>query len=118
MDNRRLMLLLVGLLSLAPGAWCILFATAWLPRLMTLGQPGGIPSEVYLRVFDIALRIHAVAALLTLGLGIGFLLVVFRTARVPPDKKPIWAALLIVGNIVAFPVFWYFYVWRKQPVAA
>jgi hypothetical protein len=34
----------------------------------------------------------------------------FKTNRVPKDKKALWAAVIFLGNMVAIPVFWYLYV--------
>ena len=37
----------------------------------------------------------------------------FKTDRVGQDKKALWAVVLLLGNIVAMPVFWYLYIWKK-----
>ena len=36
----------------------------------------------------------------------------FRTDRVPKDKRALWAAVLFLGNMISMPVFWYLYVWK------
>jgi hypothetical protein len=42
---------------------------------------------------------------------------VFKTDRVPQDKKALWAVVLFLGNIVAMPIYWYLYIWSKpKPV--
>jgi hypothetical protein len=38
---------------------------------------------------------------------------VFRTDRVPADKKALWAVVLFLGNFFAMPFYWYFYIWPK-----
>jgi hypothetical protein len=36
---------------------------------------------------------------------------VFKTDRVPQDKKSLWAVVLFLGNVVAMPIYWYLYIW-------
>jgi hypothetical protein len=36
----------------------------------------------------------------------------FKTDRVPQDKKTLWAVVLFCGNLFAMPVFWYLYLWK------
>ena len=45
-----------------------------------------------------------------------YIVYLFRTDRVPQDKKALWAVVLFLGNTFAFPVFWYLYIW-KEPAA-
>ena len=37
----------------------------------------------------------------------------FKTDRVPQDKKTLWAVVLFCGNLFAMPVFWYLYLWKE-----
>jgi hypothetical protein len=45
-----------------------------------------------------------------------YIVYLFRTDRIAQDKKALWAIVLFFGNIIAFPVFWYLYIW-KEPAA-
>ncbi len=46
------------------------------------------------------------------ALVIAYIVYVFKTRHVPAEKKALWAAVLLFGNIIAMPVFWFLYVWR------
>jgi hypothetical protein len=48
------------------------------------------------------------------GLIAFYIVFLFKTDRVPQDKKALWAAVIFLGNMVAMPVFFYFYVWPEQ----
>ncbi len=38
---------------------------------------------------------------------------IFKTEAVPQDKKALWAVVIFCGNMVAMPVYWYLYIWKK-----
>jgi len=45
-----------------------------------------------------------------------YIWMLFKTDRVPQDKKALWAVVLFLGNTFAMPVFWFLYIWREpQP---
>ncbi len=58
--------------------------------------------------------IYAVIIILILTFGIH----VFRSNNVPVEKRKLWLAVLIFGNIVAFPVYWYLYVYKTHSMTA
>lgn len=47
------------------------------------------------------------------GAFIIYLLNVLRNKRIPKDNKHLWIALLIFGNLLIYPVYWYLYIWRE-----
>lgn len=47
-----------------------------------------------------------------IGLVVSYITYLFKTDHVPPAYKRVWAVALIVGNMAAMPVFWFFFVWR------
>jgi hypothetical protein len=57
---------------------------------------------------------HIGTILLTFVLTAFYVVFLFRTDRVPNDKKALWAAVLLLGAMVSMPVFWYFYVRPKN----
>ncbi len=52
------------------------------------------------------------------GLLIFYIVHVYRGKKVKKDQRHLWAALLLFGNLVVYPVYWYLYVWqkRKKPI--
>ncbi|MCB8939912.1 MAG: hypothetical protein H6655_15990 [Ardenticatenaceae bacterium] len=41
-----------------------------------------------------------------------YLAYLHKTNHVSTKERPFWTLALIVGNIVAMPIFWYRYVWQ------
>jgi hypothetical protein len=88
---------IAGLLALAP---IVLFIAAFMA-----------PNDV----------LWAVAGSL-IGLGwfstIVFAVYAARTRNVPDSKRWLWFALILIGNAVVLPFFWYWYVWKPQHYAS
>jgi hypothetical protein len=104
--------IIVGVLTLLPWAYVVLFLAYLIPTFMALPQPAGPSAQQLDQHLWALFRIHFAAVLYTLGL-IGFYVVyLFRTDRVPTEKKALWAVVLLLANTFAMPVFWYFYIWR------
>jgi len=57
---------------------------------------------------------HIVTMLLMFGLTAFYIVFLFKTDRVPQDKKALWAVVLFLGNILAMPVFFYLYIWPDE----
>jgi len=52
------------------------------------------------------------------GLMIFYIVNVFQNERLPGEKKALWAVVLFLGNVLAFPFYWYFYIWSTPKEAA
>ncbi|MEA2415132.1 MAG: hypothetical protein QOI58_1789 [Thermoanaerobaculia bacterium] len=58
---------------------------------------------------------HIATMFLMFALTAFYIVYLFRTDRIAQDKKALWAVVLFLGNILAFPVFWYLYIWKELP---
>jgi hypothetical protein len=60
---------------------------------------------------------HLAAMALSSVLLMIYLIATFTLRQVPKSKRMFWAiAHLLFGSFIAFPVFWYLYIWRRgQP---
>ena len=98
---------IVGVLTCMPLAY---FATLILLLILEESNaPSGGTIPVYVEhLFGATM----VAILVTWGYVGCYLLYLFRTSRVPKDKKALWAVTLVICNLFAMLVFWYLYVWR------
>ena len=56
---------------------------------------------------------YVLALLIIVGI-IGNVAIVFFSSLVPREKKWLWFFVLILGNIVATPLFWIFYVSKRR----
>jgi len=56
---------------------------------------------------------HFLTMLWMFALTAFYIVFLFRTDRIAQDKKALWAIVLFFGNIIAFPVFCYLYIWKE-----
>jgi uncharacterized membrane protein (DUF485 family) len=81
------------------------------------GIEGGRDFQRQQAQFDLLFKVHIAAMLLICILIASYIIYLFRTERVPKDKKALWAVVLFMGGIIAMPVFWFIYVWKPLQVA-
>jgi hypothetical protein len=96
-----------------PFLYIVLFSCAMAAMMMSdfaaPGRPSGPPVIVWV-IFPLHF-LTMLEMLVLLGIYLSHL---FRTDRVPQDKKALWAVVLFLGNMIAMPVYWYFYIWRQH----
>jgi hypothetical protein len=56
---------------------------------------------------------HFFTMIVIFALTAFYIVYLFKTDRVAQDKKALWAVVLFLGNMIAFPVFWYLYIWKE-----
>lgn len=109
--------LLVGVLSIWPILYILLLfalvasSFVWMSRTdaAQTGPSAGPPA-----VFAVLFAGHLATILVILGLFAFYIVYLFKTDRVPPEKKGLWAAMLFLGTMIAMPVFFYLYVWPDE----
>jgi magnesium-transporting ATPase (P-type) len=112
MRVNRPVAILVALLTLAPWAYLVFFFSHFMTGFPSF-QNAAQPPEQFFRDFDTIFRLHMIVIVLILALMAFYIVHLFRTDRVPGDKKALWAVVLFLGNLLAMPVYWYLYVWPK-----
>ena len=109
--------LLVGALSLWPFVYMVIFflfvATSMFWMASTEGTRAGHHSGPP-AAFMVLAAAHFATILLMFGLIAFYVIFLFKTDRVPNDKKALWAVVLFLGNMLAMPVFFYLYIWPDQ----
>jgi hypothetical protein len=60
-------------------------------------------SKVVLPLYLITILVFAVTMLL-------YIINVFRNDRIGEDKKITWAFVLLIGNLILMPAYWYLYI--------
>jgi hypothetical protein len=43
-----------------------------------------------------------------------FLIYLGRMEKIDNEKKWLWRGLMFFGNVLAIPIFWYFYIWKEN----
>lgn len=57
--------------------------------------------------------LHFLTMILVIALLIIYIVDLFRNDRVQKDMKPLWAIVILLGGIIAMPIYWYLYIWRE-----
>ncbi len=105
----------LAIASIWPFIWMIIFISFvagsmfWLSSYEKSGSRGqGMPIP-----FILLFAGHFFTILFMFALSAFYIVYLFRTDRVPQDKKALWAVVLFFANVFAFPVFWYLYIWKE-----
>jgi hypothetical protein len=107
--------LLVGAVTLWPILYVFFFmifmvtSMFWMSRGDESGRSSGLPLE-----FIVLFAVHLGTMLVMFGLIAFYIVYLFKTDRVPQDKKALWAVAIFFGNVLAMPVFFYLYIWPDE----
>lgn len=113
MTLSRPMALLLGLLSAWPFVYFVGFMAAMAVTLTSSGGPFGDPSS-----FGVIFVLHLLTTVLSMGLLVFYVTHAFKTPRIAQDQRVLWLLVLFMGNMLAFPIYWYLHVWRRDAASA
>ena len=97
----------LGLLTLLPLVYMVGYTTYVLPRLMTSGGAEPAQRNEFFSDFNVAFMSHIVAVMYTLILLVCYLITLHKSPHVESNAKRKWGWILVVGNVIAMPVFWF-----------
>lgn len=105
---------LLGILSLWPVAYMVLFFLVIFSTVLFLPEPGSSgPPPLIALIFPL----HLLTMLVVVGLMVFYIVDVFKNKRIENDKKALWAIVLFMGNMLAMPVYWYLFIWKSAAPA-
>ena len=99
---------ILGLLSLWPPAYFLAFIGFMFATVFWR------PSDEFERVFTAVFAVHFLTMLIIMGLLAFYVVHVFKNETLPSDRRVLWMIVLFMGNMFAFPVYWYFHVWQAS----
>ena len=108
---------LVGAVTLWPLAYMVGFfvlvfgGMAW--GLAHQGQRLGHPEWAGVGFLGLMV-VHVATMFLGFALTAFYIVFVFKSDRVPADKKALWAVVLFLGSMVAEPIFFVLYIWPEE----
>ena len=113
MHMPRILKVALGLLTAVPAVYVFLFALLFARLVLwgATGDPRGRTMPVSISDF---MWLHMAVMVLLIGLETFYLLYLFRTDRVPPAERAKWAVALLVVNVAALPLFFFFHVWPER----
>ena len=71
------------------------------------------PTKEAFDFMPVLFLMHFAVMLLMFALLAFYLIYLYRSERIPQDKKVLWAILIFMGSFIAMPIFWYLYIWRE-----
>jgi hypothetical protein len=75
-----------------------------------MGKQTGPPT------FFIALFVpHFITMLVIRGLQAFYIYTLLKEDRLDTTQKALWAMIVFMGSVVAFPFFWYVFFWKEDP---
>ena len=102
---RKTIKIIVGIATLLPLLYMIFFMLTVLGSVLQTIQ---IP-------FTILIPLHLLTMIWLMGLMSFYLVNVLRNDTLNTDKKILWVVVLIMGNMVAMPIYWYMCLWQQNP---
>ena len=111
----RILKVVLGLLTAVPAVYVVLFAVM-LARMVLWGATGDPRARTTPVPMTDLMWVHLAVMVLLIGLETFYLLYLFRTDRVPPDQRAKWAVALLVVNVAALPLFFFFHVWPERAI--
>ena len=97
----------LGLVSLWPVVYFVSFI------VLMFGTMLGSRDERFASFFDAVFVVHLVTMLIVMALLAFYVVHLFKNEALSSDRRILWAIVLFMGNLFAFPVYWYLYVWHK-----
>ena len=108
--------IVLGIVSVLPLAYMFVFIAA-MAGFVFIGFGESHNASAPL-AFKIVMAVHLAVMAIMFALMIFYVVYLFRMTRQTEAQKILWALFLFIGNIIAFPVFFYLYIWREAEPAA
>ncbi len=102
----------LGFLSLWPLMYFLLFFLFFLTVFIGAFS-GTLSDKTIFPLFFVMFFLHLTTIFLIFGLLIYYIVHLFKNDRISNDLKALWAVVLFFGNVIAMPVYWFFYIWKE-----
>lgn len=104
---------IVGALTAWPPIYFVLFISFMFFSFMSMGRGTGKGPSFDL--FRLIFPLHILTMVLMFALTAVYIVHAFRSDELPADKRMLWVIVLFLGNMLAFPVYWWFYLRPSRP---
>lgn len=105
--------LILGCCTLWPILYIFLFMGTIFTQFMMMDFGGKHAAGEMPLLFKIIFPLHFLTMIWIFVLVAIYIIHIFKTEAVPQDKKALWAVVIFCGNMIAMPVYWYLYIWKK-----
>jgi hypothetical protein len=105
--------LVLGGCTIWPILYMFLFMGTMFSQVMVMNFGGRPPAGQISTVMKIILPLHLLTMVWIFVLIAIYIRHIFKTEEVRQDKMALWAVVIFCGNMIAMPVYWYLYIWKK-----
>lgn len=97
----------------ALSAWPILYFCIFFGFILFMMVAGGSEQQSgWPLLFKSVIVLHLLTILLMFVLLAIYIVHLVRTDLIAKDQKVIWLLVLFFGNVFAYPVYWYLFIWK------
>lgn len=101
--NRKLL----GVVTFWPGIYLLIF---FVVIGVAAAQGGGDSDNAdFLIPFGVLMALHLGTMLLIIGLLIVYIRDAYKNPQIDGDKRSFWAIVLLMGGVIAMPIYWWLY---------
>jgi len=97
---------LIGAATLWPPVYLVLFLSVIGLSFFSIQHPGHPPPT---GVFAFIFPLHCLTMILSFALTAVYIVHAVRNDRLTQEMRIIWIIILFMGNLIAFPVYWWLY---------
>ena len=99
--------IVLGFVTLLPGIYAIAFFSVGLLVLIFDWHP----TVAFMQTF---MALHMACILLIVGLLVFYIRDIYHNAALTPDQRMFWVIVLLFGNIISMPIYWYSHILRSH----
>ena len=99
--------ILIGIATLWPPVYFVLFLASIGLAFTTVGQSPN--RQAFPDVFKFIFPLHCFTMLLSFALMAVYIVHAFKNSRFTQEMRILWVIILFMGNMLAFPVYWWLY---------
>lgn len=102
---------LIGILT----AWPIVYILGFMAFIFNSFHrvPAVRDPRAVFQSFQVLMIFHFGTMLIIAALVTFYIVHVFKSSALLGQKQALWAVVLLLGSVIAMPVYWYLYVWRE-----
>jgi intracellular septation protein A len=78
---------------------------------------GGDPDNDLLIPFELLMALHIGTMLLLVAGAVAYVAHAWRSPRVGKDERVLWVIVLILGGVIAMPIYWWLHIRPREAVA-
>ncbi len=95
--------------------WPVAYMVFFMAVIAIAATAGGGDPDAELPIpFGFLLALHLLTMLITLALIVIYVIDVFRNPRVSQDHRILWLILILLGGLLAMPVYWWLHLRRPH----